>query len=58
MGHFEPIRKEMKIVTGKDPHDAWKVSLPKDACRYLNWKPGDTVVFSVTKNGMAISKKV
>lgn len=47
----------MKIVTGTDPNDAWKLSLPKDGCRYLNWGPGDTIIVSVTKHGMKLEKK-
>ena len=47
----------MKIVTGRDSNDAWRMSLPKDACRHLGWAPGDTIEVSVSsKNQIVLSK--
>lgn len=48
----------MKIVTGRDANDAWRLSLPKDACRYLGWGPGDTVEVSVPARDQIVLKKV
>ena len=55
---FEPIRNRMKIVTGKSPNDAWRMSLPKDACRHLGWAPGDTIEISVSHSGELILKRM
>jgi hypothetical protein len=54
---FEPVRTEMKLTTGAK-HDAWRLSLPKDACRYLGWAPGDTIIVSVSRDGLKLIKKV
>lgn len=55
---FEPVRNLMKLVTGKDPNDAWRLSLPKDACRHLGWIPGDTIKVSVKKEEIILTKVV
>jgi len=56
MRTFEPMRNKMKIVTGSNPNDAWRMSLPKDACRELGWAPGDTVRVSVEGHKMVLVK--
>jgi bifunctional DNA-binding transcriptional regulator/antitoxin component of YhaV-PrlF toxin-antitoxin module len=48
----------MKLVTGHDKNDAWRLSLPKDACRHLGWAPGDTIIVSVSREGKMVLEKV
>jgi hypothetical protein len=50
--------KEMKLVTGHDPNDAWRLSLPKDGCRALGWNPGDTITVKVVGNTLRLVKVV
>lgn len=56
MSVFEPKQSRMRITTEKNPCASWRVVLPKDACRFLGWKPGDTVKVEVAGNGMLITK--
>ena len=48
--------KDMKLVTGKNPNDAWRLSLPKDGCRALGWTPGDTITVKVVGNTMRLTR--
>ena len=49
-------KKEMKVIAGKDPNSAWRISLPKEACRRLGISPGDTVCVQETKKGFVVVK--
>lgn len=48
--------KKMKVVTGRDKNDAWRISLPKKASRRLGISPGDTVCVQETKKGFLVVK--
>jgi antitoxin component of MazEF toxin-antitoxin module len=56
MATFQPLRDKMKIVSGNNPNDAIKVSLPKDALKHLGWKRGDTVKVSVLGKTIVLQK--
>ena len=58
MANFQPLRNRMKIVSGNNPNDAIKVSLPKDALKHLGWKRGDTVEISVIGKKQIVMEKV
>jgi AbrB family looped-hinge helix DNA binding protein len=49
--------KEMQVVSGKDKNSAWRISLPKEACRRLGISPGDAVDVRETKTGFVVVKK-
>jgi AbrB family looped-hinge helix DNA binding protein len=55
---FELLKNKMKIVTGKNPNDAWRISLPKDACRHLGWGPGDTIEVAVQGEQILLRRAV
>jgi len=46
----------MKIVTGKNPNDAWRMSLPKSICRALGWGPGDAIAVKRSGEGIVLSR--
>jgi bifunctional DNA-binding transcriptional regulator/antitoxin component of YhaV-PrlF toxin-antitoxin module len=50
-------KKEMKVIAGKDPNSAWRISLPKEACRRIGIFPGDSVCVRETKTGFLVVKK-
>jgi len=49
--------KEIKVIGGTDPNGAWRISLPKEACRRLGIAPRDTVIVQETRAGLSIRKK-
>ena len=49
--------KAMKVIAGTDPNSAWRISLPKEACRRLGISPGDAVCVRETKTGFVVVKK-
>lgn len=46
----------MKLVSGNDPNDAIRLSMPKDALAHLGWNRGDTIRVSVEGNKMVLVK--
>lgn len=56
MKTYEPLRNKMKLVSGNDPNDAIRLSMPKDALVYLGWNRGDTIRVSVEGNKMVLVK--
>jgi bifunctional DNA-binding transcriptional regulator/antitoxin component of YhaV-PrlF toxin-antitoxin module len=46
----------MKIVSGNNPNDAIRISLPKDALAHLGWGRGDTIEVSVSGQKMVLAK--
>ncbi len=49
--------KQMQVVAGKDKNSAWRISLPKEACRRLGISPGDTVNVKETASGFKVEKR-
>lgn len=47
----------MKLVSGKDPRGAIRLSLPKDALRHLGWNIGDVITVAVTGNKIVLSRE-
>jgi hypothetical protein len=56
MANFQPFRNRMKLVSGNNPRDATRVSLPKDALRHLSWEKGDVIEISIERGGMFLRK--
>ena len=47
-------KRMMQVSDSSNPHDAWRVSLPKEMCRILDIKPGDTVKMSIHGSGILV----
>ena len=56
MTTFQPLKNRMKIVSGNNPNDAIRVSLPKDALKHLGWVRGDILEVSVTGKNIVLEK--
>jgi AbrB family looped-hinge helix DNA binding protein len=49
--------KRIKVVSGKNEFvNAWRVALPKKACRRLGIRPGDAVQVTETESGFSVEK--
>jgi len=56
MANFQPFKNQMRLVSGKNPNDAIRMSLPKDALRHLKWEKGDIIKVSIDGKKIVLEK--
>jgi len=56
MANFQPFKNQMKLVSGNNPRDATRISLPKDALKHLKWEKGDTIRVSIEGKKIVLEK--